>query len=283
MPERIVWPLSGSVETRRVGSSATRRWRAVPIFSWSALELGSIDIEMTGSGKDGGSRRMSKSSSQSVSPVMTSLTPDQGADVARVGDVDLLALDRAHQHQARDALAAAGARVVERHAPLDRAGVDAEEDELADKGVGPELEGEAGELALVVDHRRDLLAVAVLALHRGHVDRARQVVDDAVEQALDALLLEGRAGHDAAEIERDRRLADREDELVDRDLLAAQELVRDDVVEIGHRLDQLLAVLAWPPRACRPGSATSPGSGPAGRPSPAGRCRPPSGPGRSGP
>ena len=47
----------------------------MPIFSWSAFEFGSIDIEMTGSGKDGGSRRMSKSSSQSVSPVMTSLTP----------------------------------------------------------------------------------------------------------------------------------------------------------------------------------------------------------------
>lgn len=39
------------------------------------LEFGSIDIEITGSGKDGGSRRMSKSSSHSVSPVMTSLTP----------------------------------------------------------------------------------------------------------------------------------------------------------------------------------------------------------------
>ena len=47
----------------------------MPIFSWSAFEFGSIDIEMTGSGKDGGSRRMSKSSSHSVSPVMTSFTP----------------------------------------------------------------------------------------------------------------------------------------------------------------------------------------------------------------
>ena len=40
-----------------------------------AFVFGSIDIEITGSGKDGGSRRMSKSSSQSVSPVITSFTP----------------------------------------------------------------------------------------------------------------------------------------------------------------------------------------------------------------
>ena len=37
--------------------------------------FGSMDIEITGSGKDGGSRRMSKSSSDNVSPVITSFTP----------------------------------------------------------------------------------------------------------------------------------------------------------------------------------------------------------------
>ena len=71
-------------------------------------------------------------------------------------------------------------------------------------------------MRLVVDDGLDGLAVAVLALHRRDVDRARQVVDHAVEQALDALLLEGRAGDDAAELERDRGLADREHQLVDR-------------------------------------------------------------------
>ena len=71
----MVWPLSGSVFTRSVGSSATRRCNAVPIFSWSAFEFGSMDIEMTGSGNDGGSSRMSKFSSHNVSPVMTSFTP----------------------------------------------------------------------------------------------------------------------------------------------------------------------------------------------------------------
>jgi hypothetical protein len=47
------------------------------------------------------------------------LDADDRADVARVGDVDLLALDGAHEHEAGDALGAAGARIVERHAPLE--------------------------------------------------------------------------------------------------------------------------------------------------------------------
>jgi hypothetical protein len=105
---------------------------------------------------------------------------------------------------------------------LDRAGVDAEEDELADEGSVQSLNARPGELALVVDRRPRPAAVAVLALHGRDVDRARQVVDDAVEQALDALLLEGRARDDAEELERDRGLADGEHQLVDLDLLASR-------------------------------------------------------------
>ena len=71
----IIWPVSVSVYVRKVGSSADRRCSAAPIFSWSAFDFGSMDIEMTGSGNVGGSRRMSASSSQRVSPVMASFTP----------------------------------------------------------------------------------------------------------------------------------------------------------------------------------------------------------------
>ena len=53
------------------------------------------------------------------------LHADDRANVARVGDVDFFAIDRAHQHEARNALGATGARIVQRHAPLELAGVDA--------------------------------------------------------------------------------------------------------------------------------------------------------------
>ena len=51
MPAMIVWPVSGSTLTRKVGSSWTSLASAAPSFSWSALVLGSMARRMTGSGK----------------------------------------------------------------------------------------------------------------------------------------------------------------------------------------------------------------------------------------
>jgi len=51
MPLIIVCPESSSVRTLKVGSSSARRDNATPIFSWSALVLGSIATEITVSGK----------------------------------------------------------------------------------------------------------------------------------------------------------------------------------------------------------------------------------------
>ncbi|KAG1243382.1 hypothetical protein G6F65_022438 [Rhizopus arrhizus] len=51
----------------------------MPIFSWSALVLGSTAWEMTGSGKTMRSRMMTCAGSDSVSPVVTSLMPTAAA------------------------------------------------------------------------------------------------------------------------------------------------------------------------------------------------------------
>jgi len=75
MPAMIVWPVSSSVRTWKVGSSSERRWIAVPSFSWSPLVLGSIATWMTGAGKFIDSRTTGCLSSQSVSPVVVSLRP----------------------------------------------------------------------------------------------------------------------------------------------------------------------------------------------------------------
>ena len=42
MPAMTVWPVSSSLQTRKVGSSSASRWIAVPSFSWSDLVFGSI-------------------------------------------------------------------------------------------------------------------------------------------------------------------------------------------------------------------------------------------------
>ena len=79
MPAMRVSPLSGSVLTRKVGSSSARRWRAIPILSWSAFVLGSIFTSMTGSGNEIDSRITGWSGSVSVSPVKVSLKPTAAA------------------------------------------------------------------------------------------------------------------------------------------------------------------------------------------------------------
>ena len=75
MPAMMVWPVSASERTRKVGSSSCSFWSAVPSLSWSALVLGSMATSITGLGNFIASRMIALSSSDSVSPVRVSLSP----------------------------------------------------------------------------------------------------------------------------------------------------------------------------------------------------------------
>ena len=75
MPEITVWPVSSSVRTWKVGSSSDSAARALPILSWSALVLGSTATWMTGSGNSSASSTIGCLGSDSVSPVLVSLSP----------------------------------------------------------------------------------------------------------------------------------------------------------------------------------------------------------------
>ena len=79
MPAMSVSDVSGSVLTRKVGSSSARRCRAIASLSWSAFVFGSILTSMTGSGKVIDSRMTGWSGSDSVSPVKVSLRPTAAA------------------------------------------------------------------------------------------------------------------------------------------------------------------------------------------------------------
>ena len=75
MPEMMVWAVSSSVRTRKVGSSSDRANRALDILSWSALVLGSTATWITGSGNSRVSSTITLSGSHSVSPVRVFLRP----------------------------------------------------------------------------------------------------------------------------------------------------------------------------------------------------------------
>ncbi len=66
MPAMIVWPVSSSVFTTKVGSSSARRWIATPSFSWSLFVFGSMATSITGAGKVIDSRTTGLAGSLSV-------------------------------------------------------------------------------------------------------------------------------------------------------------------------------------------------------------------------
>jgi hypothetical protein len=75
MPEMMVWPVSSSVRTWKVGSSSASRWMAVPSLSWSALVFGSIATLMTGAGNVIDSRMTGPDGAHRVSPVEVFFSP----------------------------------------------------------------------------------------------------------------------------------------------------------------------------------------------------------------
>ena len=75
IPEMIVWAVSSSVRTRKVGSSSDRRPSAWASLSWSAFVFGSMATEMTGSGNVIDSSRIGAVSVESVSPVVVAFRP----------------------------------------------------------------------------------------------------------------------------------------------------------------------------------------------------------------
>src|SRR5512142_1451596 len=169
-----------------------------------------------------------------------------GGDVAGLDLIDVLARVGVQAHDAADALAIAGGRVQHVGTGFERAGIDAEEAELADERVRRDLERERRERRVVLGRAlHDLrLVVRLGAFHRRDVERRRKVVDDGVEHELHALVLEGAAAEDGHDLERDDRLAEHALEFGDRDLLAGEELLDHGLVAAGgdDGLDQLRAV-----------------------------------------
>ena len=172
------------------------------------------------------------------------LRSDDRADVTRVGDFDFFAVHRTQEHDTRNALVLAGARIVEGFALLELPAVHAVEDELADMRVGPELEAEASDLGFVVRTNGDFrVAVVGERLLGAHVDWGREEVDDAVEEHLDTLVLKSGTRDDADKVERESGLTDTRAHFFDSHFMTVEILGSEDVVEVSETFDELGAPL----------------------------------------
>ncbi len=170
------------------------------------------------------------------------LEAGQRDDVARIGLLDVLAVVGVHQQHAADPLLAFAGRVDDAGAARQRARIDAAERDGADIGIVHDLERQQRQRLLVVGLAHHFVALVVDALDRRHVERRRQIVDHGVEQRLDALVLERRAGEHREERAGDHGLADQPLEGRDVRLLAVQIGGQDLVIELDRGLEQLVAI-----------------------------------------
>ena len=150
-----------------------------------------------------------------------------------------------HLEDAADPLGLARRDVENPVAGLDLARVDARVREPADVRVGHDLERERAEGLVKGGAARELvLGARVDPVDRRHVERARQVVDDRVQERLHALVLEGGAEQDRRDRDVERGRPEGAPEHLRRDCGLVLEIgLRQLVVVVGDRVDQLVVVL----------------------------------------
>src|SRR5205814_6421199 len=81
------------------------------------------------------------------------LDANNGGDVTRVTGLDVLSFVRLYLNQARDAFAFIRARIVNRIAFAERAGVNTEENEFAYERIAPKFERKRAEISVIVRRR----------------------------------------------------------------------------------------------------------------------------------
>ena len=146
-----------------------------------------------------------------------------------------------HLEQTTEAVAAAGPGIDDRGALFRHAGIDADERELADVRVVHDLEDQRGERLVVAAVTGDgSFGIGIGALGFPDVDRGRQIIDDGVEEELDALVLERGAAERGNELAGDDGVAEGGLDLLLLRGLAFEVEFHDGVVDFGETLDQVI-------------------------------------------
>ena len=165
-----------------------------------------------------------------------------GADVACQNLGYILALVGMHLQQPAHAIGLAGAGIEYRIAGLERAGVDADEAQLAE-GIVDDLECQSRQRLIVVrladfsfgGMRR------IDALDGRLVQRAGQVIDHGIQKRLDAFVFKCASADDWENFQVDGGLANAGFQLIDGGRLAFEKLFQQHVVGLGDDFDQLQA------------------------------------------
>ena len=173
------------------------------------------------------------------------LQTHEGVDVAGFGGIHRVLLVGVHLEDLADAFLLLLGGVEDGVARLDGTGVHAHEHELAVERVGGDLEDQSRERIgldrVTVD--LDGLIARLVALDGRHVFRRRQVIDNAVQHRLNALVLEGGTAEDREGFLGDGELTHASADVFLGQVAVLEELVHEVVVGFGSGFHELLVVL----------------------------------------
>src|SRR3990167_6018384 len=125
------------------------------------------------------------------------LQADYRDDITGIGFLDILTVIRMHLNHAADAFLLAFDRIEEARARFKMAGIYAAESQRADERIVHDLERQHRQRLFIRRMADELFfSVRMDALDRGDFIRARQVIDNRIEERLNALVLEGRTAKD---------------------------------------------------------------------------------------
>src|SRR5690625_1792700 len=146
-----------------------------------------------------------------------------------------------HLQDPTEALSLVLSRVVDVGTSVDLPRVDPEEGEPSDIWVGRDLEGEGREGRLIgsLPRHDSLILVRGVTLDRGDIEWGGQVVDHAIDQLGDALVLEGRPTEDGDDPTGECRHPDRSPDLITGELLTLEVELHQLIVVLDRGLDQL--------------------------------------------
>ena len=172
------------------------------------------------------------------------LEADDGADVAGVAALDILAVVGVHLQDAADALSLMLGGVENRGTGIQDTGVHANEGQTADERVGRDLERKTGERSVIVRVTDIFLTgIGVHTVDRGDIHGGRHVVDDRVQQLLNALVLVRGTAGDRNHLIVDGGLTDGLADEVLRNGLLFERQLHDLVVQVGASVNELGAIL----------------------------------------
>ncbi len=151
---------------------------------------------------------------------------------------------RVHAEDATQALFLATHRIVHVRAGIDHARVHAEENQLANIGIGGHFEGQGRELFIVGRTAFDLVGHIFVVTHRiAHIHGRRKEIHHRVEQFLHALVLEGRPAEHRHDHHFQCGTAQHGVHFRRTDFLAVEILHQQRVVHLGHGFEHLGAIL----------------------------------------